>query len=83
MLIIEHFHFHWTRFIIEFLLENMIKKENHPKCEKSNRYLYHKMQTSIELANMLIESFDDTLQNGTKLQERFYRDFETEKNYHK
>lgn len=59
----------------------VIKKEDDAKCKESNLYLYKKMIKSIPIALDLIEKLDDTIQNGTKLDDRFYRDFESEKIY--
>ena len=40
------------------------------------------MIKSIPVALDLITKLDDTIQNGTKLDKRFHRDFETEKKYY-
>ena len=60
----------------------VIKNEDDIKCKESNLYLYKKMIKSIPVALDLITKLDDTIQNGTKLDKRFYRDFETEKKYY-
>lgn len=59
----------------------LMRKDDEIRCAESNLYLYKKMMESIDLAILLILSLDDSIQNGTAIHSRFYRDFETLKEY--
>lgn len=59
----------------------MFLKEDDVRCVESNLYLSKKVKESIDLAVELIYLCDDCIQNGTRIAKRFYRDFETLKQY--
>ena len=54
----------------------MNQPTDNPKCVKSNEELLRLFYHSVKPAVSMIESFDESLQNGTELNKRFDRNFE-------
>lgn len=55
----------------------MLQPKDNKECVDSNEYLYERFFQSIPIAIELLYSLNDTIQNGTPLNTRFHRDFET------
>lgn len=54
----------------------MNQHKNNPKCHESNDGLMRRFNKAIDVAVKMIESFDQTIVEGKKLDERFNRTFE-------
>jgi len=54
----------------------MLQRKDNPKCTESNSGLLDRMTDAVEVAVNLINSFDESLQTGKDLDERFNRTFE-------
>ena len=49
---------------------------DHPKCTETNKGLNQRLEGAVDLAVMMMESFDESLRSGLRLNERFDRTFE-------
>ena len=54
----------------------MHQKKDHPKCTETNKGLNQRLEGAVDLAVMMMESFDESLRSGLRLNERFDRTFE-------
>lgn len=54
----------------------MHQKKDHPKCAETNKGLNQRLEGAVDLAVMMMESFDESLRSGLRLNERFDRTFE-------
>ena len=54
----------------------MHQKKDQPKCIETNEGSSRRLEEAVDLAVMMMESFDESVRSGLRLNERFDRTFE-------